>query len=131
MLIAPLIHSSFSKPNTKSHSAAEVALARTINVPEVTTAMVTSAYIDLVVDPNIFSWNNRSRNRRVFFVASLLVGSFIGAIAYRYVGSAFALLLSAVTKTGVCVAILFNKSGETGEQNGEEESAQRNNDELA
>ena len=93
--------------------------------------MVTSAYVDLVVDPSIFSWKNRSRNRRVFFVGSLVVGSFIGAIAYRYVGPAFALLLSAVAKTAVCVALLFNRCGETGERNGEGGTARGNGDELA
>lgn len=94
-------------------------MARTINVPEITTAMVTSAYIDLVVDPSIFRWHNRSRNRRLSFVCSLLIGSFIGAIAYRYVGPAFALLLSAAFKTAVCVALFFNRQS-AGEKGGGE-----------
>ena len=89
-------------------SAGQVAVARTINVPEIPTAMVTSAYIGMLVDPEIFQRHNRPRNRRFFFVCCLLSGSFIGASAYRYVGPAFALLLAALCKTAVCVAFLFN-----------------------
>jgi hypothetical protein len=35
-------------------SGGQVAMARTVNVPEITTAMVTSAYIDLLVDHELF-----------------------------------------------------------------------------
>ena len=106
-------------------SGGQVAMARTINVPEITTAMVTSAYIDLLVDPDLFHLKNRPRNRRFFFVCSLLSGSFIGASAYRYVGPAFALLLCAVCKSAICVSLLFNGAAtkeeagpETVDQNG-------------
>ncbi len=34
-------------------SGGQVAMARTVNVPEITTAMVTSAYIDFFVDPKL------------------------------------------------------------------------------
>ncbi|KAJ5215469.1 uncharacterized protein N7498_001876 [Penicillium cinerascens] len=34
-------------------SGGQIAVARTINVPEITTGMVTSAYIDLIVDPQV------------------------------------------------------------------------------
>lgn len=91
-------------------SGGQVAMARTINVPEITTAMVTSAYIDLFVDPAIFQFKNRPRNRRVFFVFSLLTGSFIGAVAYRFVAPSFSLLLSALCKTVICFALLFNRA---------------------
>lgn len=89
-------------------SGAQVALARTVNVPEITTAMVTSAYIDFFVDPSIFHINNRSRNRRFFFVCSLLLGSFLGAIAYRYVGPELSLLLSTICKFVVTLAFFVN-----------------------
>ena len=97
-------------------SGAQVASARTVHVPEVTTAMVTSAYIDFLVDPEILKKHNRSRNRRLFFVACLLFGSFIGAISYRYVSAALALFLSAASKAIVCVALIFNP-GEHPEKN--------------
>lgn len=84
-------------------------MARTVGVPEITTAMVTSAYIDLLVDPDLFHVHNRPRSRRFFFVCSLILGSFIGATAYKLVGPAFALLLVAACKTTICVAFLFNR----------------------
>lgn len=89
-------------------SGAQVASARTVQVPEITTAMVTSAYIDSIVDPHILKKHNRSRNRRLFFVGSLVLGSFIGAIAYKFVSPAFALYLSAAGKALVSIALLFN-----------------------
>ena len=89
-------------------SGAQVASARTVHIPEVTTAMVTSAYIDFIVDPDIFTMHNRPRNRRLFFVGSLLLGSFIGATAFKFVSPAFALYLSAIGKSLVCIALLFN-----------------------
>ena len=44
-------------------SGGQVAMARTVHVPEVTTAMVTSAYIDFLVDPKMLILNNRPRSR--------------------------------------------------------------------
>ena len=90
-------------------SGGQVAMARTVHVPEVTTAMVTSAYIDFLVDPRILSLNNRPRNRRLVFVCCLLLGSFVGAIAYVFVNPAFALYISALGKLLVFVALLFNR----------------------
>lgn len=89
-------------------SGAQVALARSVHMPEITTAMVTSAYIDLLIDPKMLKKTNRPRNRRLCFVLSLVLGSFIGAIAYRYVPPAFALYLSGIGKALVCIAVLFN-----------------------
>jgi uncharacterized membrane protein YoaK (UPF0700 family) len=88
----------------------QVALARTVDVPEITTAMVTSAYIDVLVDPRLFSWRNRARNRRLGLLCSLIIGSFVGAWAYRR-AVWFAYLLSGVGKAGVTLAFCFNKSG--------------------
>ena len=88
-------------------SGAQVAFARTIDVPEITTAMVTSAYIDLLTDPALFDPHNRPRNRRLLFIAYLIVGSFLGAIAYRY-SAALALLISGCVKFVVLFALLLN-----------------------
>jgi uncharacterized membrane protein YoaK (UPF0700 family) len=60
-------------------SGGQVACARSLDIPEITTAMVTSAYVDVRVDPNIFRGRNRSRNRRLIFVVALLAGCFVGA----------------------------------------------------
>lgn len=90
-------------------SGGQVAMARTVNVPEVTTAMVTSAYVDFVVDPLLLVRENRPRNRRGIFVLALILGSFIGAVAYREVGPAFALLLAGLVKGVVCILLFFNR----------------------
>ncbi|MCJ1236878.1 hypothetical protein MMC14_004860 [Varicellaria rhodocarpa] len=89
-------------------SGAQVAFARTVHIPEITTAMVTSAYIDFVVDPDIFKVRNRPRNRRFLFIVCLVLGSFIGAVAYKFESPAFALYLSALGKSIVCIALWFN-----------------------
>jgi cellulose synthase/poly-beta-1,6-N-acetylglucosamine synthase-like glycosyltransferase len=94
-------------------SRGQIAMARTVDVPEVTAAMVTaamvtSAPIDLLVDPERFQLN-RPGNWPFLFVCFLLLASFIGASAYRYVGSAFSLLLSALCKAAICIAFLFNR----------------------
>lgn len=89
-------------------SGGQVAMARTVDVPEVTTAMVTSAYIDFVVDPLLLARDNRPRNRRGVFVFTLLLGSFIGAAIYREIGPACALLLAGLIKLGVCFLLCFN-----------------------
>ncbi|MCJ1300982.1 hypothetical protein MMC08_003781 [Hypocenomyce scalaris] len=90
-------------------SGGQVAMARTVSIPEVTTAMVTSAYVDFLVDPNIFSSPNRPRNRRFVFICSLILGSFIGAILYKYVSPAVALYFSALGKAIACIAFFFNR----------------------
>ncbi|KAK5936758.1 hypothetical protein PMZ80_011021 [Knufia obscura] len=90
-------------------SGGQVAMARTVNVPEITTAMVTSAYIDFFVDPRLLVADNRPRNRRGLFVIGLLVGSFIGAAAYREVEPAFGLLLAGLSKLCICVLVFFNR----------------------
>ncbi|KAJ9493523.1 hypothetical protein H2202_010992 [Exophiala xenobiotica] len=91
-------------------SGGQVAMARTVNVPEITTAMVTSAYIDFFVDPKLLMRKNRSRDRRLFFVLALLIGSFIGAAGYQKVSASFSLLLVGLCKLGVCVLLLFNRA---------------------
>lgn len=57
-------------------SGAQVAVARTVEIPEVTTAMVTSAYIDFLVDRNIFHYTIE----RVIDVLSSWRVSFFGAL---------------------------------------------------
>jgi uncharacterized membrane protein YoaK (UPF0700 family) len=90
-------------------SGGQVAMAHSVDIPEITTAMATSAYIDLLVDPELFQFHNRPRNQRFLLVCFLLLGSFIGASAYRYVGPAFTLFLAALCKAAICVAFLFNR----------------------
>jgi uncharacterized membrane protein YoaK (UPF0700 family) len=89
-------------------SGAQVAMARSLQMTEITTAMATAAYVDIFIDKRLLSWHNRPRNRRVLFLLSLFAGSFAGAFAYARVSSAFALLLSAIGKLVVVAALLFN-----------------------
>jgi len=72
--------------------------------------MVTSAYIDFLVDQRIFGRHNRPRNRRGFFVTCLLSGSFIGASVDRYGAAALAVLITSLCKAFVAISFLFNHS---------------------
>lgn len=103
-------------------SGGQIAVARTINVPEITTAMVTSAYIDLIVDPRILASQNRPRTRRFFFICCLLLGSFIGSIGYHYVGPSLSLLLSAICKLVVTMAFFANADMSTSGRSAEKKS---------
>lgn len=87
-------------------SGVQVAMAQTVNVPEITTAMVTSAYIDRFVDLELLVDSYRSRSRRLFVLLTLLMGSFT-----RTVGTGKSGLLShslSEGPTGICVMLLFS-----------------------
>jgi hypothetical protein len=90
-------------------SGAQVAMARGLGITEITTAMATAAYVDLVADPKLLWRENRGRNRRVAFLVALTAGAFAGAFAHRGVNSAFGLLLSSGIKVCVMIAMAFNK----------------------
>ncbi|EMR68308.1 putative duf1275 domain protein [Eutypa lata UCREL1] len=45
-------------------SGSQVVQSRALATTEISTAMATAAWVDLVVDPRMFAWNNRPRNRR-------------------------------------------------------------------
>jgi uncharacterized membrane protein YoaK (UPF0700 family) len=90
-------------------AAAQVAMARGLKINEITTAMATAAYVDFLVDENIYAKHNRGRNRRIAFLLALASGSFVGAFANKYVNSAFALMISAILKTVAMIALLFNR----------------------
>jgi uncharacterized membrane protein YoaK (UPF0700 family) len=90
-------------------SAAQVAMSRGLKITEITTAMATAAYVDLLVDPRLYSRKNRSRNRRAMFLLMLAGGSFAGAFMNRAVSSAFALMIAATIKTIAMISLAFNK----------------------
>jgi uncharacterized membrane protein YoaK (UPF0700 family) len=90
-------------------SSAQVAMARGMKIPEITTAMATAAYVDLSIDPNLYCKHNRGRNRRIIFLFMLAAGSFAGAFANKAYGSGIALMLSAVLKTIALFGLFFNK----------------------
>ena len=90
-------------------SGAQVASMRPFRIQEITTAMATAAWVDLVVDPGLFGLKNRSRNRRAAFLAVLVAGSFAGAFMRQRIGSPHALVVSGICKVLVFFAFLFNK----------------------
>jgi uncharacterized membrane protein YoaK (UPF0700 family) len=90
-------------------SGAQVAMARGLQITEITTAMATAAYVDIFIDEKLFTKRNRRRNRRIAFLLSLFAGSFAGAFAYKAHGSAFALVVSGVGKAAVSISLMVNK----------------------
>ncbi|KEQ62642.1 uncharacterized protein M437DRAFT_66497 [Aureobasidium melanogenum CBS 110374] len=51
-------------------SGSQVGMVRALKITDITTAMVTAAYIDIFIDPSLFAGvtRNRQRNRRVGFL---------------------------------------------------------------
>ncbi|KAJ5358033.1 DUF1275 domain protein [Penicillium brevicompactum] len=90
-------------------SGGQVAMSRSLKITEITTAMATAAFVDVVVDPNLGRLKNRLRNRRVMFLVMLTAGCFAGAFAQREVSSTFPILLCAIGKSIVAMGFLFNR----------------------
>ena len=91
-------------------AGSQVVLSRSLAITEISTAMATAAWVDLLVDPNLFAAKNRPRNRRASFLAAIVAGAFFGAGIYRSLGSAAAVLFSGVGKLIVTLMFLFNKA---------------------
>ena len=87
----------------------QVAMARSLRMTEITTANATSAYVDTFIDVNLYKFQNRARNRRFLFLLSLCGGSFTGAFGFSKLGSSRTLLISAVGKGLVSIALGFNR----------------------
>jgi hypothetical protein len=75
---------------------------------EISTAMATAAWVDLLIDPHMFTLKNRPRNRRVCFLVALALGSLVGAGIYKTSGSAVAIFVSAGGKLLVTMLYFFN-----------------------
>lgn len=89
-------------------AGSQVVLSRSLSMTEISTAMATAAWVDLLIDKNLLALRNRPRTRRASFLAALVSGGFFGAYIYRVVGSEAALLLSAAGKLMVTIMFLFN-----------------------
>jgi hypothetical protein len=65
--------------------------ARTTGNPEIPSAMLTSPFIDFMIDPNLFKPirepDSRSRNVRMSYLASLIAGGFVGGGLQRVGGT--------------------------------------------
>lgn len=77
---------------------------------EISTAMATAAWVDLVIDPRlmVLREGNRPRNRRMAFLVALVAGSLVGAGIYRSYGSGVAIFVSAGGKAIVTCMFFFN-----------------------
>jgi uncharacterized membrane protein YoaK (UPF0700 family) len=89
-------------------SGSQVAAARAFKIPEITTAIATAAWVDLLIDEDLSARRNRPRNRRALFLATLVAGSFAGAYARKAIGSPDAIMISAAVKVVVVVAMLIS-----------------------
>lgn len=81
---------------------------------EISTAMATAAWVDLLIDPRLMvvrgGEGNRPRNRRLAFLFALVAGSLVGAGIFKTVGSAVAIFVSAGGKLVVTIMFLFNSA---------------------
>lgn len=91
-------------------AGSQVVQSRSLRMTEISTAMATAAWVDLLIDPQLFAVKNRPRNRRAAFLVSLFVGSIVGAVIYRAAGSATAVAVSAAGKLLVAGMYMFNHS---------------------
>ncbi|KAL2425380.1 hypothetical protein ABEF95_014705 [Exophiala dermatitidis] len=96
-------------------AGSQVVLSRSLAITEISTAMATAAWVDLMIDKNLFALQNRARTRRASFLAALVAGAFLGAYVYRRSGSAPAILFSGIGKLLVTIMFLFNGKDKTTE----------------
>lgn len=89
-------------------AGSQVVQSRSLEMTEITTAMATAAWLDLIIDRNLFAAKNRSRNRRVGFLAALVLGTLAGAYMFKNVGSPAALAVSGAGKLLVTVMFFFS-----------------------
>lgn len=91
-------------------AGSQVVQSRSLAMSEISTAMATAAWIDLMIDSKLFALNNRPRTRRVAFLISLVLGALTGAFIYREVGSATAIAVSGAGKFLVTFMYAFAAS---------------------
>lgn len=91
-------------------SGSQVVQSRSLSITEISTAMATAAWIDLVIDPNLLALKNRPRTRRAAFLLTLVLGSMVGALIYKTAGSATAVAVSGAGKLLVTIMYFFNSA---------------------
>lgn len=100
-------------------AGSQVVQSRSLGITEISTAMATAAWVDLMIDERLFVLDNRPRTRRAAFLLSLIAGTFVGAAIYKEAGSATAIAVSGGGKLLVTILYLFTNS----EKNRKGESA--------
>jgi len=93
-------------------AGSQVVQSRSLRMTEISTAMATAAWLDLVIDPNLLALKNRPRNRRVAFLGTLVLGSLVGAYIYKTIGSPAAIAISGAGKLLVTILFFFNRAEE-------------------
>lgn len=88
-------------------AGSQVVQSRSLAMTEISTAMATAAWVDLLIDKKLFAVQNRPRTRRVAFLIALIAGVLIGALIYREAGSATALAVSGAGKFVATILYLF------------------------
>ncbi|EPE04780.1 hypothetical protein F503_06329 [Ophiostoma piceae UAMH 11346] len=92
-------------------AGSQIVQSRSLSMIEISTAMATAAWVDVMVDKRMFILKgNRPQCRRIGFLVALVVGALVGAAVYRMAGSAIALYVSAASKLMVSIIYLFNSS---------------------
>lgn len=93
-------------------SGSQVVQSRSLRMTEISTAMATAAWVDLVIDSRLMALRegNRPRNRRLAFLVALVAGTLLGAGIYRTAGSAVAIFVSAGGKAVVTGMFFFNEA---------------------
>lgn len=86
-------------------SGSQVVQSRSLEVTEISTAMATAAWVDLMIDKNLLALNNRPRTRRIAFLVSLAAGTLTGAAIHKSTGPAAAIAVSGGGK--VFVTLLY------------------------
>ncbi|KAG5981463.1 hypothetical protein E4U55_002910 [Claviceps digitariae] len=89
-------------------AGSQVVQSRSFSMTEISTAMATAAWVDLMMDDKLFATKNRPRGRRIAFLLSLVIGSLVGAAIYREVGSPTALAVSGGGKLLVTISYSFS-----------------------
>lgn len=85
----------------------QVVMATNLGVPEMPTAMVTSAYAGLISDIKLFSKGfSVPRDRRIVYLVTFWVGSFVGLAVEQTTSAWFASFLSALLKIIALLMIL-------------------------
>jgi uncharacterized membrane protein YoaK (UPF0700 family) len=96
-------------------SGSQIAAARAWNIPEITTAMATAAWVDLARDEKLWHLRNTSRDRRMLFFMLLVAGCMMGAFLRLRIGSPSSLVVSVSIKALVHFSFLFARVDGEGE----------------
>lgn len=95
---------------TAFQSSGQAVVSRALEFNSMTSVVLTSSYVDLFSDPNLFSGitQDAERNRKVVAILLLVLGAVFGGLfAHSDFGIAGAMWMAAVVKAGIVVAWLF------------------------